>query len=39
MQSIAKELNLPESVFLLPVHDQEADYRVKYFTPTEERRS
>ncbi|MBR3380402.1 MAG: PhzF family phenazine biosynthesis protein [Bacillus sp. (in: Bacteria)] len=36
MQSIAKELNLPESVFLLPVHDQEADYRVKYFTPTEE---
>jgi len=36
MQSIAKELNLAESVFLLPAHDQEADYRVKYFTPTEE---
>ncbi|MGE6855910.1 PhzF family phenazine biosynthesis protein [Bacillus sp. FSL K6-2841] len=36
MQSIAKELNLPESVFLLPAHDKEADYRVKYFTPTEE---
>jgi PhzF family phenazine biosynthesis protein len=29
-------LNLPESVFLLPAHDKEADYRVKYFTPTEE---
>lgn len=36
MQSIAKELNLPESVFLLPAHDKEADYQVKYFTPTEE---
>ncbi|MDQ0819004.1 PhzF family phenazine biosynthesis protein [Bacillus pumilus] len=36
MQSIAKELNLPESVFLLPSHDEEADYRVKYFTTTEE---
>lgn len=36
MQSIAKELNLPESVFLLPAHDKKADYRVKYFTPTEE---
>ena len=35
MQNIAKELNLPESVFLLPAHDKEADYRVKYFTPTE----
>ncbi|MEK5136214.1 PhzF family phenazine biosynthesis protein [Bacillus sp. FSL W8-0645] len=36
MQNIARELNLPESVFLLPAHDKEADYRVKYFTPTEE---
>ncbi|WP_368930970.1 PhzF family phenazine biosynthesis protein [Bacillus pumilus] len=36
MQNIAKELNLPESVFLLPAHDKEADYRVKYFTPTDE---
>lgn len=36
MHNIAKELNLPESVFLLPAHDKEADYRVKYFTPTEE---
>ncbi|KJF46623.1 MULTISPECIES: PhzF family phenazine biosynthesis protein [Bacillus] len=36
MQNIAKELNLPESVFLLPAHDEKADYRVKYFTPTEE---
>ncbi|CAL8901096.1 PhzF family phenazine biosynthesis protein [Bacillus pumilus] len=36
MQNIAKELNLPESVFLLPAHDKEADYRIKYFTPTDE---
>ncbi len=36
MQNIAKELNLPESVFLLTAHDKEADYRVKYFTPTDE---
>ncbi|MBB6603008.1 PhzF family phenazine biosynthesis protein [Bacillus pumilus] len=36
MQNIAKELNLPESVFLLPAHDKEADYRTKYFTPTDE---
>ncbi|PRS81611.1 MULTISPECIES: PhzF family phenazine biosynthesis protein [unclassified Bacillus (in: firmicutes)] len=36
MQNIAKELNLSESVFLLPAHDKEADYRVKYFTPTDE---
>ncbi|WP_043932012.1 PhzF family phenazine biosynthesis protein [Bacillus sp. EB01] len=36
MQSIAKELNLPESVFLLPATNEENDYKVKYFTPTEE---
>ena len=36
MQSIANELNLSESVFLLPSQNDEADYKVKYFTPTEE---
>ncbi|RKD75153.1 PhzF family phenazine biosynthesis protein [Sinobaca qinghaiensis] len=36
MQSIAKELNLPESVFLLPSNKEEIDYKVKYFTPVEE---
>lgn len=36
MQNIAKELNLPESVFLLSSKNAEVDYKVKYFTPTEE---
>lgn len=36
MQSIAKELNLSESVFLLPSNKEEIDYKVKYFTPVEE---
>lgn len=36
MQSIAKELNLPESVFLLPSNNEEVDYKVKFFTPAEE---
>lgn len=36
MQQIAKELNLPESVFLLPTENEKADYKVKYFSPTDE---
>jgi PhzF family phenazine biosynthesis protein len=36
MQSIAKELNLPESVFLLPSQNEDVDYKVKFFTPSEE---
>jgi PhzF family phenazine biosynthesis protein len=36
MQGIAKELNLPESVFLLPSENKDIDYKVKYFTPAEE---
>lgn len=36
MQSIAKELNLPETAFLLPSNNEDIDYKVKYFTPTEE---
>src|SRR5579875_2264708 len=36
MQKIANELNLPESAFLLPSNNPAADFRVRYFTPTEE---
>ncbi|WP_411342681.1 PhzF family phenazine biosynthesis protein [Paenibacillus sp. WLX1005] len=36
MQQIANELNLSETVFLLPAEDAQADYRVRYFTPTDE---
>ncbi|CAN7762534.1 PhzF family phenazine biosynthesis protein [Paenibacillus sp. LjRoot153] len=36
MQQIANELNLPESAFLLPPTNPEADFRVRYFTPKEE---
>jgi trans-2,3-dihydro-3-hydroxyanthranilate isomerase len=33
MQSIAKELNLSETTFVLPPADAENDYRVRIFTP------
>ncbi|MDT4897797.1 MAG: trans-2,3-dihydro-3-hydroxyanthranilate isomerase [Acidobacteriota bacterium] len=33
MQSIAKELNLSETTFVLPPEDPENDYRVRIFTP------
>ena len=36
MQKIAGEVNLPESAFLLAPTHPEADYKVRYFTPTEE---
>ncbi|WIM40227.1 PhzF family phenazine biosynthesis protein [Paenibacillus sp. PK4536] len=36
MQQIARELNLSESVFLLPSDQADIDYKVRYFTPTEE---
>ncbi|MGG4037716.1 PhzF family phenazine biosynthesis protein [Heyndrickxia ginsengihumi] len=36
MQQIANELNLSETVFLLPPQTVENDFRVKYFTPKEE---
>lgn len=36
MQKIANELNLPESAFLLPSSHPHADFKVRYFTPTEE---
>ena len=34
MQRIARETNLPETAFVLPT--DEADYKVRYFTPTHE---
>jgi trans-2,3-dihydro-3-hydroxyanthranilate isomerase len=36
MQSIAKELNLSETTFVLPPDDPENDYRVRIFTPASE---
>jgi trans-2,3-dihydro-3-hydroxyanthranilate isomerase len=36
MQKIANELNLPESAFLMPSSHPEADFRIRYFTPTTE---
>lgn len=36
MQSIAKELNLSETTFVLPPENPENDYRVRIFTPAAE---
>jgi trans-2,3-dihydro-3-hydroxyanthranilate isomerase len=36
MQSIAKELNLSETTFVLPPENSENDYRVRIFTPAAE---
>lgn len=36
MQQIANELNLPESAFLMASDHPEADFRIRYFTPTTE---
>ena len=36
MQSIAKELNLSETTFVLPPENHENDYRVRIFTPSAE---
>ena len=36
MQSIANELNLSETTFVLPPDDRENDYRVRIFTPAAE---
>lgn len=35
MQRIAREMNLSETVFILKPTTQEADYRVRIFTPDE----
>jgi len=36
MQTIAKELNLSETTFVLPPEDASNDYRVRIFTPGQE---
>ncbi|MBD1372758.1 PhzF family phenazine biosynthesis protein [Hazenella sp. IB182357] len=36
MKKIARELNLSETAFLFPTNSAECDFRVRYFTPTEE---
>lgn len=36
MQKIANELNLPESAFLIPSSHPDADFRIRYFSPTTE---
>lgn len=36
MQQIANELNLSETAFLIPSPKTDVDYRIRYFTPTEE---
>jgi trans-2,3-dihydro-3-hydroxyanthranilate isomerase len=36
MQSIAKELNLSETTFVLPPGEQTNDFRIRIFTPTSE---
>lgn len=36
MQKIARELNLSETAFLMPPTDENNDFRVRYFTPSEE---
>ncbi|MEK5431611.1 PhzF family phenazine biosynthesis protein [Lysinibacillus sp. FSL R7-0073] len=36
MQKIANELNLSETAFLLPTSNANANYKIRYFTPTKE---
>ncbi len=36
MQSIAREMNLSETAFILPASKQDADVRIRWFTPTTE---
>ena len=36
MLNIAKEMNLSETAFIFPLEHSEADYEVKFFTPTQE---
>ncbi|WP_026477778.1 PhzF family phenazine biosynthesis protein [Alkaliphilus transvaalensis] len=36
MQEIAKQLNLVETVFVLPSKEKDIDFQIKYFTPSEE---
>ena len=36
MLSIAKEMNLSETAFIFPLKNNEANYEVRFFTPTQE---
>jgi trans-2,3-dihydro-3-hydroxyanthranilate isomerase len=36
MLNIAREMNLSETAFIFPLVDNEADYEVRFFTPTQE---
>ena len=36
MQTLARELNLSETAFILPSNRKDADLRIRWFTPTEE---
>lgn len=36
MLSIAREMNLSETAFIFPLENNEADYEVRFFTPTQE---
>ncbi len=36
MQSIAREMNLSETAFVLPASKSDADFRIRWFTPTME---
>jgi trans-2,3-dihydro-3-hydroxyanthranilate isomerase len=36
MQKIAREMNVSETAFVIPLKDDEADFHVRFFTPTQE---
>lgn len=36
MLNIAREMNLSETAFVFPMKDEESDYEVRFFTPTQE---
>ncbi|WZL73151.1 PhzF family phenazine biosynthesis protein [Clostridiaceae bacterium 35-E11] len=36
MQKIAREMNLSETAFVIPLENDEADFHVRFFTPTQE---
>ncbi|TCO78047.1 PhzF family phenazine biosynthesis protein [Marinisporobacter balticus] len=36
MQKIAREMNLSETAFVFPLKNDEADFQVRFFTPTQE---
>lgn len=36
MKKIAREMNLSETAFVMPVEDEEADFELRFFTPSQE---